>query len=234
MRQQEHKSGDSQDWRGGGPGKMPFGPPSSKSTNASIVICASLLPRHKSDVSIQSWWLPHLIDRRLNVRPVLPPILTAAVLPALAKAALYARRADPRYVRIILPVLAWLVVGVAPLVSFDAVGGQTAIEIVRYVSFRGIDRDAWYAVAPIFVATGALSSLTVLLGLVLKSVGLVFNDKTLTMWGCGVILISLFVIIVSTQPVAGVSLFGIVAIPHVGWWLLLAYVAFTLSWTRGR
>ena len=168
------------------------------------------------------------------MRPVLPPILTAAVLPALTKAALYARRADPRYVRIILPVLAWLVVGVAPLVSFDAVGGQTAIEIVRYVSFRGIDRDAWYAVAPIFVAAGALASLTVLLGLVLKSVGLVFNDKTLTMWGCGVILISLFVIIVSTQPVAGASLFGIVAIPHVGWWLLLAYVAFTLWWTTGR
>ena len=164
------------------------------------------------------------------MRPVLPRILTAAVLPGLTRGAFYARRTDSRYVRIILPILAWLVVSVAPLVSFDAVGGQTAIEIVRYVSFRGIDRDAWYAVAPIFVAAGALSSLTVLLGLVLKSVGLVFNDKTLTMWGCGAILISLLVIIVSTQPVARISLFGIVAVPHVGWWLLFAYVAFTLFW----
>ena len=168
------------------------------------------------------------------MRLVLPPTLTATVLPALAKAASYAKRADTRYVTIILPALAWLVAGFVPLVSFDAVGGQTATEIVRYVSFRGIDRDAWYAVAPIFVAAGALSSLGVLLGLVLKSVGLVFNDKTLTMWGCGVILISLFVIIVSTRPVAGASLFGIVAIPHVGWWLILAYVAFTPWWTRGR
>ena len=164
------------------------------------------------------------------MRLVLPPTLTATVLPALAKAASYARRADTRYVRIILPALAWLVAGFVPLVSFEAVGGQTATEIVRYVSFRGIDRDAWYAVAPIFVAAGALSGLTVLLGLVLKSVGLVFDDRTLTMWGCGVILISLIVIIVSTQPVAAVTFFGIVAIPHVGWWLLLAYVAFTLWW----
>ena len=162
------------------------------------------------------------------MRRLLPPTLTVTLMPALNRAVSFAKSSDTRYARIVLPLVAWLVVGFVPLVSLDAVGGQTAVEVVRYVSFRGIDRDAWYAVAPVFVAAAALSGLTLLLGMVLESVGLVFKDRALTIWGCGVILVSLVVMIVSTQPVASTTLFGIAAFPHAGSWLLLALVAPTL------
>ena len=84
------------------------------------------------------------------MRRLLPPTLTVTLMPALNRAVSFAKSSDTRYARIVLPLVAWLVVGFVPLVSLDAVGGQTAVEIVRYVSFRGIDRDAWYAVAPVF------------------------------------------------------------------------------------
>ena len=34
--------------------------------------------------------------------------------------------------------------------------------------------------------------------------------------------------VVATLPVAAFSLFGLVVLPHVGWWLTLSYTAFTL------
>ena len=167
------------------------------------------------------------------MRLVLPHFLTGAAPPAISKVLTHVKRLDSLYGRFILPVLGWLVVAVAPLVSFDAGGGQTAIQIVRYVVFRGLDRDAWYAVSPLFMLSGALAASTILLGMTLHTVGSVFRDKTLAHYGCGTLLLSLLILVLATEPVATVSFFGIVVLPHVGWWLTLLYAAVAL-WSTSQ
>lgn len=128
------------------------------------------------------------------------------------------------YARIGAVVAGWLVALFVPLVAFDVVGGQTAIEILRYIVFRGIDRDEWYAASPVLMAGGFLSALAVLLGMAIQTVGLLFRDKSFGTIGFGVTLPSLLLLAWTTSPIAAVTLFGVVALPHIGWWLMLAYI----------
>lgn len=132
------------------------------------------------------------------------------------------RRVDSRYWCYGVSVLSWAVAGFVPLVSFDAGGGQTAVEIIRYVVFRGLDRDVWYASGWLFMVSGMTAAAAVLVGMVLYSVGLAFNDRTLAVSGCGTVLVSLLVVIWATRPVAAVAVFGVVALPHLGWLTMMA------------
>ena len=169
------------------------------------------------------------------MRFVLPSSLRANVLPTLTQAMQYVRRVDRPYVRFALPVVGWLVAGFTPLVAFDAGGGQTAIGIVRYVVFRGLDRDVWNAAGTVFVLIGVLAASAIMIGLVLHSTGFLFKDKRLTFWGCGVVMVSLISVVLAARPVASITLFGLAALPHIGWWLMLIHAALTLwlasQWT---
>ena len=139
---------------------------------------------------------------------------------------------DSLLARSCISALGWPIVLFTPLVAFDAGGGQTAVDIVQYVVFRGLDRDAWYATSALATTGGALSAAAVLFGLTLHSVGLVSRDWTLALWGCGTILASLLVVILATHPVSAVSMFGVMSLPHFGWWLTLLYTLFTLKLVR--
>ncbi len=158
---------------------------------------------------------------------VLPFLKTNSLL-ALQGFLSFVRRVDRPYAQLALPLVGWLVTGFVPLVAFDAGGGQTAIGIVRYVAFRGLDRDVWVAAGTLFVLIGVLAASAVLIGLVLSSVGLLFKDKRLAIWGCAITLASLFLVVIATQPVASVTILGLVALPHIGWWILLIHGGFAL------
>ena len=157
----------------------------------------------------------------------LPFLKTNAIL-AQQRFLSFVRRVDRPYAQLALPIAGWLVTGFVPLVAFDAGGGQTAIGIVRYVAFRGLDRDVWVAAGSLFVLIGVLAASAILIGLVLSSAGLIFRDRHLTIWGCMATLASLLLLVIATQPVASLTLFGLVALPHIGWWLLLIHGVFVL------
>ena len=169
------------------------------------------------------------------MRLVFPSSLRANVLHTITQAKQYARRVDRPYVRFVLPVVGWLAAGFTPLVAFDAGGGQTSIGIVRYVVFRGLDRDLWNAAGIVLVLIGVLAASAIMIGLVLHSTGFLFKDKKLTFWGCGVVLVSLILVVLAARPVASVTLFDLAALPHIGWWLMLIHAALTLwlasQWT---
>ena len=161
--------------------------------------------------------------------------MTGTVIPVLLAAERHTGRLDTIQVRLVISFLGWPVVVFAPLVAFDAGGGQSAIDVMRYIAFRGLDRDAWYATSALSMLAGFLSASAVLVGLVVHSIGLVFKDRAFVLWGCGIILASLCVVVLATHPVAAVSMFGALALPHFGWWLTLSYTALTLqlvSWWR--
>lgn len=136
--------------------------------------------------------------------------------------------------RIIVTAVGWLVVAIAPLVAFDAGGGQSSMDVIRYIAFRGLDRDAWYAASAASMAAGALSASAVLVGLVLQSVGFVSRDRPLSMLGSGAILAGLCALVVATLPVASITVLGALALPHVGWWLTLFHTGLTLRLMRRR
>ena len=131
------------------------------------------------------------------------------------------------YGRTILILLGWLIAGFVPLVSFDAGGGQTAPDIIRYIVFRGVDRDTWYAVSPWALLGGMLSASAILAGMICLSIGLGFRDGAYILWGGCTTAIGLVVVILCASPIASTSFLGL-ALPHVGWWLLIVYLGFLL------
>ena len=169
------------------------------------------------------------------MRMSVPITLPAAVFSAIRSAKSHVRRLDTSRGHSVLAIAGWAIVGACPLASFDAGGGQTAVDVARYVVFRGLDRDVWYALSAAFMFMGLLAALAVLIGLVLQSTGLVYRDRTLVLWGSGVILPGLLAMIVATQPVAAFSILGTAALPHIGWLLTLIHTLFTLhmawEWT---
>ena len=161
----------------------------------------------------------------------LPLFVSNTLLPVITRVERYA---DANYGRAILVVLGWLIAGFAPLVSFDAGGGQTAPDIIRYIVFRGIDRDIWYAVSPWAVLGGMLSASAVLGGVICLSIGLGFRDRTYMLWGACITAIGLVIVVLCAGPIASISFLGL-ALPHVGWWLLMVYLGFLLGVApRGR
>ncbi len=162
------------------------------------------------------------------MRLALPPSLRDSALSALTLATRYARRVDDTYSRFAVPVVGWLIAGFAPLVSFEAGGGQTSIEIVRYVAFQGLDRDLWNAAGTALVLIGALSASAMMIGLVLHSTAFLFKDKALTLLGVAVVLVGLILVVYASRPIASVTLFNLAAFPHIGWWLTLFHAACTL------
>ena len=92
------------------------------------------------------------------MRTVLSAVRITTLLPATIDVGMYARLLDTLTWRSVMSTLGWIVVGIVPLVSFDAGGGQTAVEILRYIVFRGIDRDAWYVISGSSMIAGALSA----------------------------------------------------------------------------
>ena len=167
------------------------------------------------------------------MRVSVPITLPAPVFSAIIGAKSYLRHLDTARGHSALAIAGWIIVGFCPLVSFDAGGGQTAVDIARYVVFRGLDRDAWYALSAVSVYLGLVAALSVLLGLVLQSTGLVYRDRTLVLWGGAIVLPGLLSMIVATEPVAAFSVFSISALPHVGWWLTLVYTLLTLRTAWG-
>ena len=163
----------------------------------------------------------------------IPTALPASVLNTVVNAELYLRRLDTYLGRSAVSIVGWLIVGVLPLVAFDAGGGQSAVEVIRYVVFRGLDRDAWYAISAASMFSCALSASAVLIGLVLHTTGFICRDRSLVLWSTAITLPSLLVLVIMAEPVAAVSVLGTVALPHVGWWLTLSYITFTLVATRG-
>ena len=163
------------------------------------------------------------------MRTVFVNFLIATVVPAILDANRWVETLGTLTGRCVLATMGWLMVGLVPLVAFDAGGGQSAIEIIRYITFRGLDRDAWYAASALAMLTGFLSAFAILFGLVLHSMGLISRDWSLAAWGSGIILGSLSIVLLATHPVAAVSMFGAMALPHVGWWLTLCYTAFALK-----
>ena len=158
--------------------------------------------------------------------------LMTIVVPWVTSVDRYLGRLDSLVARSWISALGWPIVLFTPLVAFDAGGGQTAVDIMQYVVFRGLDRDTWYATSALAMTGGALSAAAVMFGLTLHSVGLVARDWTLALWGYGTILASLLAVILATYPVSAVSMFGTMALPHFGWWLTLLYTAFTLKLVR--
>ena len=154
--------------------------------------------------------------------------LMGTAVPWVINSERYLGRLDSLVVRSCLSALGWPIVLFAPLVAFDAGGGQTAADVIQYVVFRGLDRDVWYATSALAMTGAALSAAAVLLGLTLHTIGLVSRDWTLALWGCGTILASLLIVILATHPVSAVSMFGTMSLPHFGWWLTLIYTAVTL------
>ena len=94
--------------------------------------------------------------------------MTGTVIPVLLAAERHTGRLDTIQVRLVISFLGWPVVVFAPLVAFDAGGGQSAIDIMRYIAFRGLDRDAWYATSALSMLAGFLSASAVLVGLVVS------------------------------------------------------------------
>ena len=161
----------------------------------------------------------------------LPPFVYKTLLPVITRVERYT---GASYGRTILVGLGWLIAGFVPLVSFDAGEGQTAPDIIRYIVFRGIDRDIWYAVSPWAVLGGMLSASAVLVGMICLSIGLGFRDRTYMLWGVCITAIGLVIVVLSASPIASLSVLGL-ALPHVGWWLLMVYLGFLLGVTsRGR
>lgn len=167
------------------------------------------------------------------MRTAIPHFITGVVIPVLQIPEQYMERLDNLQARLLISLVGWLVVVFAPLVTFDAGGGQSAIDIIRYVAFRGIDRDTWYAVSALSMSAGALSASAVLFGLILHSIGFVFRDWTLALYGGGTILVALCLLVMAAHPVTAISILGALALPHVGWCLTLLYTSLTLrlvSW----
>ncbi len=152
---------------------------------------------------------------------------------ALHSAGTSLRYLDTLWGRSVLSAFSWLVVGVAPLVAFDAGGGQTAVDLVRYVVFRGLDRDAWYAISALSMFSGVLSAVSFLIGLVIHTTGFMSRDRSLVFWGGGVTLVGLVVLVVATEPIAAFAMLGSAALPHVGWWLTLFYTTSTVGMACG-
>ena len=150
------------------------------------------------------------------------------IIPTLNNVILRLWRLYNRYWRYSILAFGWIVIALVPLVSFDAGGGQTAIEIVRYVVFRGLDRDMWYSAGWLLVVGGATAATAVLVGMALYTVGLVFMDRTLALWGCGVVFISMLIVVWATRPVASVQVFGVIAFPHLGWYLAMVHIGFAV------
>lgn len=172
------------------------------------------------------------------MRVSVPITLPADVFSAFSSAKSQLRRLDNSRGHSALAVLGWIIVGFCPLVSFDAGGGQTAVDIARYVVFRGLDRDVWYALSAPFMFLGLIAALSVLVALALQSVGLIYRDRRLVLWSGGTILPGLLATIVAIDPVSAFSVFGVASIPHVGWWLTLVHTLLTLhtvwGWTTER
>ena len=166
------------------------------------------------------------------MRTVPRMFLMGTVVPWVINAERQLALLDSLAARSCISALGWPIVFFTPLVAFDAGGGQTALDVIQYVVFRGLDRDAWYATSGLATTGGALSAAAVLFGLIIHSIGLVSRDWTLTMWGCGAILVSLLTVILATHPVSAVSMFGTMSLPHFGWWLTLLYTLFTLKLVR--
>ena len=146
----------------------------------------------------------------------------------------YLGRLDSLLARSCISAFGWAIVLFTPLVAFDAGGGQTAVDVIQYVVFRGLDRDAWYATSALAMVGGALSTAGILFGLTVQSIGLVSKDNTLAFWGCGTIFGSLLWVLLATHPVSAVSMFGTMSLPHLGWWLALFHAAFTAQLERHR
>ena len=169
------------------------------------------------------------------MRVSVPTALPVAVFSAIRSAKSHVRRLDTSRGHSALAIMGWVIVGFCALVSFDAGGGQTAVDVARYVVFRGLDRDVWYALSAVSMFVGLLAALSVLAGLVIQSTGLIYRDRTLVHWSSGIILPGLLSMIVATEPVAAFSIFGTSALPHIGWWLTLIHTLLTLhivwGWT---
>ena len=169
------------------------------------------------------------------MRVSVPTTLPADVFSAIRSVKSHVRRLDTSRGHLALAIVGWVIVVAIPLVSFDAAGGQTAVDIARYVVFRGLDRDVWYALSAVSMFVGLLAALSVLTGLVLQSTGLIYRDRKLVLWSSGIILPGLLSIIVATEPVAAFSIFGATSLPHIGWWLTLIHTLLTLhivwGWT---
>ena len=169
------------------------------------------------------------------MRVSVPITLPADVFSAIRSAKSRVRRLDTSRGHSALAIVGWIIVVAIPLVSFDAGGGQTAIDVARYVVFRGLDRDVWYALSAVSMFVGLLAALSVLTGLVLQSTGLIYRERMLVLWSSGIILPALLAMIVATEPVAAFSIFGTMALPHIGWWLTLINTLLTLhivwGWT---
>ncbi len=169
------------------------------------------------------------------MRVSVPTVLPADVFSAIRSAKSHVRHLDTSRGHSALAIMGWVIVGATPLVSFDAGGGQTAVDVARYVVFRGLDRDVWYALSAVSMFVGLLAALSVLIGLVLQSTGLIYRDRTLVLWSIGTILPGLLSMIVATEPVAAFSIFRTASLPHIGWWLMLLHTLLTLhiawGWT---
>ena len=167
------------------------------------------------------------------MRMSVPITLPAAVFSAIRSAKSHVRRLDTSRGHSALAIVGWAIVGACPLASFDAGGGQTAVDVARYVVFRGLDRDVWYALSAVSMFLGLLAALSVLVGLVLQSAGLIYRDRMLVLRSSGVILPGLLAVTVATEPVAAFSIFGAAALPHIGWWLTLIHTLLTLRMACG-
>lgn len=129
------------------------------------------------------------------------------------------------YGRSLLVLIAGVVLVLMPLVSFEAGGGKSAIGITQYIAFRGLDRDLWWLYHPVSLLAGVFGSLSVLVGFVLHVVGLMFRDRTLALWGSGTTALGLLMVVLGVHPVASYALFNTVALPHIGWFMAVAYTA---------
>lgn len=172
------------------------------------------------------------------MRVSVPITIPADAFSAINSARSQLRRLDTSLGHSVLAITGWIIVWACPLVSFDAGGGQTAVDIARYVVFRGLDRDVWYALSAASMFLGLTAALSVLIGLVLQSTGLVYRDRMLVLLGSGIILPGLLVLVVTTEPVAAFSIFGAASVPNFGWWLMLTHAFLTLQivwgWTSER
>ena len=119
----------------------------------------------------------------------------------------------------------WLTLLFAPLVVLPAVGGQTADELLNYMQWGGIDVLEWKMAWGGRQGHGAFwGAITLLSSQVVLTFGLLTRSEGYVKFGSFVAVTSLLFIAWGTAPLAPLSLFGVVAVPHVGWWLLLAYI----------
>ncbi len=167
------------------------------------------------------------------MRVSIPAFQRVAIVNVLHKLAVSLRYVDTLWGRSALTVIGWFVIAVSPLVAFDAGGGQTAVDIIRYVVFRGLDRDAWWAASALSMFSGVLSASAILVSLVIHTIGCMFRDRALVLWSSGVTLVALVVMVVASEPVAAFSMFNSAALPHIGWWLTLIYITLMFGIARG-